>query len=193
MIGTTLSQPMPRMIDRLRDFESAKPSAASANGGDSQPFHVNISFFVAETREKAHEMMARNWLDSDVARAAPGADASSVGTSRHSFASGCGRLGDVGFSRSGAKLHLRRPARLHRAPARAPRPDARHGAVHPRIQPPRTPDQRRDTSVHAPVRQRGDAAAGVMGRGVGEPIQSPEIKYESRATNPLSLDGRGLG
>jgi len=90
VIGTTLSQPMPRMIDRLRDFESAKPGAVNADGGDSQPFHVNISFFVAETREKAREMMARNWLDSDVATQAPGADASSVGTSRHSFASGVG-------------------------------------------------------------------------------------------------------
>ena len=50
VIGTTLSQPMPRMIDRLRDFEEAKPSAV---GDQSQPFHVCISFFVAETREKA--------------------------------------------------------------------------------------------------------------------------------------------
>lgn len=96
-IGTTLSQPMPRMIDRLREFESAKPPAApdadefaAKYDRDPQPFHVNISFFVAETRQKAHELMARNWLDSDVATAVPDASASSVGTSRHSFASGVG-------------------------------------------------------------------------------------------------------
>ena len=87
VIGTTLSQPMPRMIDRLRDFEAAR----SRNGGvQEQPFHVNISFFVAETREKAHTMMARNWLDDDVVTTAPDATASSVGTSRHSFSSGVG-------------------------------------------------------------------------------------------------------
>ncbi len=88
VIGTTLSQPMPRMIDRLRDFERAKPDGGA--DGNPQPFHVNISFFVAETRRRAHEMMARNWLDSDVVNTAPDAAASSVGTSRHSFASGVG-------------------------------------------------------------------------------------------------------
>ena len=87
VIGTTLSQPMPRMIDRLREFEEAKP----AGGADMpQPFHVNISFFVAETREKALDLMARNWLDEDVVHTVPDATASSVGTSRHSFSSGVG-------------------------------------------------------------------------------------------------------
>ncbi len=87
VIGTTLSQPMPRMIDRLREFEDAKPPG---DGGQPQPFHVNISFFTAETREKARGMMARNWLDEDVVSSMPDASASSVGTSRHSFASGVG-------------------------------------------------------------------------------------------------------
>ena len=87
VIGTTLSQPMPRMIDRLRQFEETRRQ----NGADQpQPFHVNISFFVAETRQKAHEMMARNWRDDDVVTSVPDASASSIGTSRHSFSSGVG-------------------------------------------------------------------------------------------------------
>ena len=87
VIGTTLSQPMPRMIDRLRDFENAKDTESSHN---PQPFHVNISFFVAETREKAHKLMARNWRDEDIVNTVPDATASSIGTSRHSFTSGVG-------------------------------------------------------------------------------------------------------
>ena len=87
VIGTTLSQPMPRMIDRLREFEDAK---ASGDCDQPQPFHVNISFFVAETRKKAHDLMARNWLDDDIVTTVPDATASSVGTSRHSFSSGVG-------------------------------------------------------------------------------------------------------
>ncbi len=84
VIGTTLSQPMPRMIDRLREFEGAKPDDVDR----PQPSHVCISFFVAETREKAHRLVAENWLDEDAASSTPDASASSVGTSRHSFSSG---------------------------------------------------------------------------------------------------------
>ena len=51
---------------------------------------MNISFFVAETREKAHRLMARNWRDEDVVNTVADATASSVGTSRHSFTSGVG-------------------------------------------------------------------------------------------------------
>ena len=88
VIGTTLSQPMPRMIDRLREFEQSKDGEIAAH---PQPFHVNISFFVAETREKAHELMRRNWRDDDVVdTAAPDPTASSIGTARHSFTSGVG-------------------------------------------------------------------------------------------------------
>ena len=49
-IGTPLSQPMPRLVDRLREFKAATPIKGSAH---PQPFHLNISFFVAESREKA--------------------------------------------------------------------------------------------------------------------------------------------
>ena len=87
VIGTTLSQPMPRMIDRLREFGEAKRAEAASH---PQPFHVNISFFVAKTRKEAHTLMARNWRDEDVVSAVPDATASSVGTSRHSFTSGVG-------------------------------------------------------------------------------------------------------
>ena len=85
VIGTTLSQPMPRMIDRLREFEEAKEIDA---GDQPQPFCVSISFFVAETREKALKTMALNWSDDDVRPDVPAPDASTIGTSRHSFASG---------------------------------------------------------------------------------------------------------
>ena len=85
VIGTTLSQPMPRMTDRLREFEEAKQNDA---GDQPQPFHVCISFFVAETREKALKTMALNWRDEDAKSDVPAADASTIGTSRHSFASG---------------------------------------------------------------------------------------------------------
>ena len=87
VIGTTLSQPMPRMIDRLREFEDTKLEEAASH---PQPFHANISFFVAKTRKEAHTLMARNWRDEDVVNTTPDATASSVGTSRHSFTSGVG-------------------------------------------------------------------------------------------------------
>lgn len=45
---------------------------------------------MAETREKAHRLMERNWRDEDIVSAVPDASASSVGTSRHSFTSGVG-------------------------------------------------------------------------------------------------------
>ena len=87
VIGTTLSQPMPRMIDRLREFQEAKPTEGS---DQPQPFNVNISFFVAETRQKAHDLMHLNWRDEDVVHSVPDSAASSVGTTRHSFTSGVG-------------------------------------------------------------------------------------------------------
>ncbi len=87
VIGTTLSQPMPRLIDRMREFENAKPAAGT---DQPQPFNVNISFFVAETRQKARDLMRLNWRDEDVVSGAPGKGASSVGTARHSFSSGVG-------------------------------------------------------------------------------------------------------
>ena len=87
VIGTTLSQPMPRMIDRLREFAEAKPADGASQ---PQPFHVNISFFVAESRDEVHRIVRQNWLDSDIVSTVPDASASSVGTSRHSFTSGVG-------------------------------------------------------------------------------------------------------
>ncbi len=87
VIGTTLSQPMPRLIDRLKEFEAAKlPGGAS----HPQESHVALSFFVAKSRKEAQEITRHNWRDSDVTTAAPGQDASSIGTTRHSFTTGVG-------------------------------------------------------------------------------------------------------
>ena len=96
VIGTTLSQPMPRLIDRLREFDEAKPMA----NDQPQPFNVNISFFVAETRQKAHDLMRLNWRDEDVVGSVPDSSASSVGTTRHSFSSGVGGWATWGFNQA---------------------------------------------------------------------------------------------
>ena len=112
VIGTTLSQPMPRMIDRLRDFEKAKNTESPYN---PQPFHVNISFFVAETREKAHKLMARNWRDEDIVNTVPDATASSIGTSRHSFTSGVGGWATWSFQDALKYSIYDDPGRLHQS------------------------------------------------------------------------------
>ena len=62
VIGTTLSQPMPRMAQRLTEFEEAMPS----QGTDiPQRAYVMVSLFVAETRAEAREMANRNWQEKD--------------------------------------------------------------------------------------------------------------------------------
>ncbi len=85
VIGSTLSQPMPRLVDRLREFKAATPIKGSV---DAPPFHVTISFFVAESRGKAHRITSHNWRNYDIANTVPNSNASSVGTTRHSFTSG---------------------------------------------------------------------------------------------------------
>ena len=97
VIGTTLSQPMPRLVDRLKEFEAATPDHGSAH---PQPFHVNISFFVAESREKAHRIAGRNWRDHDVVKPIPDSTASSVGTTRHRFTSGVGGWATWNFEKA---------------------------------------------------------------------------------------------
>lgn len=64
IIGTILSQPMPRLVQRLAEFEAAKPETPPAQ---PQQAHVMVSFFVAETRRKAHAMMQENWRPGDSA------------------------------------------------------------------------------------------------------------------------------
>ena len=62
VIGTTLSQPMPRMARRLAEFEEAVRSPGTEI---PQRAYVMVSLFVAETRADAHEMANQNWRDSD--------------------------------------------------------------------------------------------------------------------------------
>ena len=63
-ICSTLTQDASSLALRLAEFEAAKPTGGQAG---PQPSHVAISFFVGKTRNEAHEVMAANWLDSDVA------------------------------------------------------------------------------------------------------------------------------
>jgi alkanesulfonate monooxygenase SsuD/methylene tetrahydromethanopterin reductase-like flavin-dependent oxidoreductase (luciferase family) len=64
VIGTTLSQPMPRIAQRIAEFEEAKPSSGTTQ---QQTANVMVSFFVANTRKEAEEYTNRNWLDTDQA------------------------------------------------------------------------------------------------------------------------------
>jgi alkanesulfonate monooxygenase SsuD/methylene tetrahydromethanopterin reductase-like flavin-dependent oxidoreductase (luciferase family) len=87
VIGTTLSQPMPRLIDRLKEFEDSKQPDKALH---PQKAHVALSFFVGKTRKEAHDVMRNNWRDSDIISAPADASASTVGTSRHNFTTGVG-------------------------------------------------------------------------------------------------------
>ena len=87
MIATNMIQPTPRLADRMEEFQAAK---IPHRLGQHQPAHVAISFFVAETKEKAHAIMRENWREGDILRAAPGQEASVVGASRPEFSSGAG-------------------------------------------------------------------------------------------------------
>ena len=85
VIGTTLSQPMPRLIDRLREYRDARqPSENPSN----QKAYVNISFFVAGTRDKAHEMMSLNWRNDDVRTAVADNAGTTVDATSPVFTSG---------------------------------------------------------------------------------------------------------
>ena len=53
---------MPRMVDRLAEFSAAKTPAEPAQ---RQNAYVMVSFFVADTRQEAHELTSQNWRDSD--------------------------------------------------------------------------------------------------------------------------------
>ena len=87
MIATNMIQPTPALAKRMAEFQAAK---APNKPGQAQPAHVAISIFVAETREKAHAIAGKNWLDSDIRLTAPGQAASVVGATRPEFSSGAG-------------------------------------------------------------------------------------------------------
>ena len=54
VIGTMLSQPLEKLKVHSKTFQNVKADLVPSDV--SQPFHVAISFFVAETKEKAHDI-----------------------------------------------------------------------------------------------------------------------------------------
>jgi len=67
-VCTTLSQPMPRLIDRLAEYAAARP----AHGTTLPPrVYVMVSFFVAKMRAEAHAVARENWRDTDMANGPP--------------------------------------------------------------------------------------------------------------------------
>jgi alkanesulfonate monooxygenase SsuD/methylene tetrahydromethanopterin reductase-like flavin-dependent oxidoreductase (luciferase family) len=62
VVCTTISQPMPRLIDRLAEFEAAKPAQPPEV---PQRVYVMVSFFVGKTRAEAHAITRENWRDTD--------------------------------------------------------------------------------------------------------------------------------
>ncbi|MCH2313589.1 MAG: LLM class flavin-dependent oxidoreductase [SAR202 cluster bacterium] len=96
VVGITLSQTVSNLSSHIKTFK-ANINGDVANG-NPQPFHVVVSLFVAETREKAHEMMRKNWLDSDVIGDGPPVHSSAIGGGRHDFSSGAGGWGTWDFA-----------------------------------------------------------------------------------------------
>ena len=88
VIGTMLSQPLGNLKIHSDTFHRVKNNLSSREV--AQPFHIAISFFVAETREKAHAIMKDNWRDSDVIGDGPPVHSSAIGGGRHDFSSGAG-------------------------------------------------------------------------------------------------------
>ena len=95
VVGITLSQSVVNLGAHIKTFKSnIKERAANGIG---QPFHVVVSLFVAETKEKAHDLMRKNWLDSDVIGDGPPVHSSAIGGGRHDFSSGAGGWGTWNF------------------------------------------------------------------------------------------------
>ena len=88
VIGTMLSQPLENLKMHSDTFHKVKNRLKSNEG--KQPFHIAISFFVAETREKAQKIMRENWRDADVISDGPPVHSSAIGGGRHDFSSGAG-------------------------------------------------------------------------------------------------------
>jgi alkanesulfonate monooxygenase SsuD/methylene tetrahydromethanopterin reductase-like flavin-dependent oxidoreductase (luciferase family) len=63
-VCTTLSQPMPRLIDRLAEYAAARPAQGTPL---PQRVYVMVSLFVAKTRAQAHAVARENWRDTDTA------------------------------------------------------------------------------------------------------------------------------
>lgn len=87
MIATNMIQPTPKLAERMAEFDVAK---VPHRLGQNQPAHVAISFFVAETKEKARLIACKNWRVGDILKEAPGQAASVVGATRPEFSTGAG-------------------------------------------------------------------------------------------------------
>ena len=96
VVGITLSQSISNLGAHIKTFK-ANINEGAANG-NPQPFHVVVSLFVAESREKAHDLMRKNWLDSDVIGDGPPVHSSAIGGGRHDFSSGAGGWGSWNFA-----------------------------------------------------------------------------------------------
>jgi alkanesulfonate monooxygenase SsuD/methylene tetrahydromethanopterin reductase-like flavin-dependent oxidoreductase (luciferase family) len=96
VVGITLSQSIANLGAHIKTFK-ANINKGAANG-NPQPFHVVVSLFVAESREKAHDLMRKNWLDSDVIGDGPPVHSSAIGGGRHDFSSGAGGWGSWNFA-----------------------------------------------------------------------------------------------
>ena len=85
VVCTTLSQPMPRLIDRLAEYAAARP----ANGPTPAPrVYVMVSFFVAQTRAEAHAVTRENWRSTDTAAGFEFMKSLGLDASRPDFATG---------------------------------------------------------------------------------------------------------
>ena len=85
LIGTTLTQPMPRLALRLQEYEAAKPTVVPT---PPQRAYVMVSFFVAKTRQEAHAVTQENWRDSDTAAGLSYMQSLGLDPSRPDFATG---------------------------------------------------------------------------------------------------------
>lgn len=85
VIGTTLSQPMPRLCHRLAEYAAAKPADAIT---PPQRAYVMVSFFVAKTRAEAHAITPENWRDTDTAAGLEYMKSLGIDPTRPDFATG---------------------------------------------------------------------------------------------------------
>jgi len=85
LIGSVLTQPTLSLIDRLAEFEAAKPSDGVSQRQDG---YVMVSLFVADTREEAEKIMRENWRDSDTAAGIEYMKSLGIDPSEPNFATG---------------------------------------------------------------------------------------------------------
>jgi alkanesulfonate monooxygenase SsuD/methylene tetrahydromethanopterin reductase-like flavin-dependent oxidoreductase (luciferase family) len=85
VIGTTLSQPIPRWSQRLAEYAAAKPADAVT---PPQRTHVMVSLFVAKTRAEAHAATRENWRNADTAAGLEYLKSLGIDPTRPDFATG---------------------------------------------------------------------------------------------------------